>query len=71
MEHLVVESQAGFIAAVRAMAQASDVEAKANPFTVSIADTRFIYRFKAGITEHEATRLTRRIRSTPAKAFQP
>lgn len=71
MDALVVESRAAFIAALRAVARPSYEEARQHPFTVSIAGTRCIYRFPAGVTERDADFLARRIRKTPANAFTP
>lgn len=70
MEELIVESRDGFIAAVRAAARPSFVEARDNPCIIRLADTRCHWKFPEGITAQRAEQIAEHARLAPARYFK-
>lgn len=65
-----VAGKAQLIAAVRAAAQPTELEALKCPVTIRLMDTSCKYFFKYGITESRAEDIARTINRTPARAFK-
>lgn len=57
-------------AAVRAAAQPTFEQARANPVSIKLLGTSAQYLFKEGLHETHAARIERKIRNTPRGAFK-
>lgn len=65
MNHIVVDSRAGFAAAVASVAPTSELTI----IKLLHKDGQTVYRFKGGISEKRAKQLVRKIKRTPKAAF--
>ena len=71
MNHFEVSTKMQLHYALKAGAYPTYEEARANPFTIDFANTKFRLRFPRGLHERDAERAARRVRRLPVKVFTP